>query len=163
MHNQKYLLGISLKHLNRPNTSLNREKEYNKPLSISVQGGIEFDVNPYERSFLPRYSFLYTYASITQIEKKMFIDLVQEMRMGGFSVGLNQKLSNSGGFNFNSIGLGAGLQFENFEFGMAYNFPFRAQAQIHSPSVFEIFVTFDFSRFQRNQRGFFKFLQTENY
>jgi len=94
-----------------------------RPLSISVQGGIEFDVNPYERSFLPRYSFLYTYATITQIEKKMFIDLVQEMRMGGFSVGLNQKLSNSGGVNFNSIGLGAGLQFENFEFGMAYNFP----------------------------------------
>jgi hypothetical protein len=70
MHNQKYLLGISLKHLNLPNTSLNREKEYNKPLSISVQGVIEFDVNPYERSFLPRYSFLYTYATITQIEKK---------------------------------------------------------------------------------------------
>jgi hypothetical protein len=112
---------------------------------------------------LPRHSFLFTYAAITQIEKKMFVDLVQEMRMAGFSVGLNQKLSNSGGFNFNSIGLGAGLRGESFEFGMTYNFPFRAQAKIHSPSIFEIFVTFDFGKYRRNQRGFFKHLQTGNY
>ena len=163
LHNQDYILGVSIKHLNRPNTSLNKEKEYKKPMSVSLQGGIEFNINPYERSFLPRYSYLFTYAAVNQTEEKIYFNLVQELRMGGFSMGLSQKFSNIGSFNFNSIGVGAGVQFENFEFGLAYSFPLRSKAKVHSPSIFEVFVTFDFSRFRRNQRGFFKHLQTDSY
>jgi len=58
---------------------------------------------------------------------------------------------------------GAGIELENLEFGIAYIFPLRSKAKVHSPSIFEIFITFDFSRFKRNQRGFFKHLQTDNY
>lgn len=163
IHNQAYIVGLSLKHLNRPNTSLNKEKTYNKPMSISVQGGVEFDINPYDRNFLPRYSYLFTYLAVNQSEKNLYLNMVQDLRMGSFSFGLSQKFSNVGSFNFNSLGMSIGLQFENFEFGLAYNFPFRAQAKIHSPSIFEIFVSFDFSKYRRNQRGFFKHLQTENY
>lgn len=83
--------------------------------------------------------------------------------MGGFSMGLTQKLSNVGSFNFNSFGIGVGIQFENFEFGLAYSLPFRSKAKVHSPSIFEVFVTLDFSRFKRNQRGIFKYLQTDGY
>ena len=96
-------------------------------------------------------------------ESNFYISLVQDLRMGEFSFGLNQKLSNVGSFNFNSIGINVGLQYENFEFGLAYNFPSRSQAKVHSPSIFEIFVTFDFSKFRRNQRGLYKHLQTDNY
>lgn len=163
IHNQIYILGLSLKHLNRPNTSLNKENQYKKPISISFQGGIEFDINPYDRNFLPRYSYLFTYGDLTYTEKNLYLNLVQDIRLGSFSFGLTQKLSNVNGLNFNSVGIGGGLQYENFEFGLAYNFPFRAQAKVHSPSIFEIFVTFDFSKYRRNQRGLFKHLQTDNY
>ena len=132
-------------------------------MSISVQGGVEFDINPYDRNFLPRYSYLFTYLAVNQSEKNLYLNMVQDLRMGGFSFGLSQKFANVGSFNFNSLGMSIGLQFENFEFGLAYNFPFRAQAKIHSPSIFEIFVSFDFCIYRRNQRGFFKHLQTENY
>lgn len=163
IHNQNYILGLSLKHLNRPNTSLNKEREYNKPLSLSLQGGKEFDINPFERSFLPRYSYLFTYGSVSKIENNLYLNFIQEARLGEFSLGFNQKISNVGGFNFNSLGAAIGIQFENFEFGLAYNFPFRKQARVFAPSIFELFVTFDFSKFRKNQRGFFKHLQIENY
>jgi hypothetical protein len=132
-------------------------------MSLSFQGGIEFNLNPYECIFLPRYSYLFTYAAVNQNEKKIYYNLVQELRMGGFSMGLSQKFSNAGSFNFNIIGVGAGVQFKNFEFGLAYSIPIRSKAKVHSTSIFEVFVTFDFSRFRRNQRGFFKHLQTDSY
>lgn len=163
LHNQNYIFGLSLKHLNRPNTSLNKEKEYSMPVSISLQGGYEFDVNPYEQNFLPRYSFLFTYASITRFEENLYLNLIEEIRMGEFSVSFNQKLSNVEKFNLNNLGFSAGLSLENFDLGLGYNFPVRSLAKIHSPSIFEIIVTFDFSRFRRNQRGYHKHLQTDNY
>tara|TARA_A200000113_G_scaffold221236_1_gene232766 strand:- start:4501 stop:5079 length:579 start_codon:yes stop_codon:yes gene_type:complete len=139
IHNQIYILGLSLKHLNQPNTSFNQENQFKKTISISVQGGVEFDINPFDRNFLPRYSYLLTYAALTRSEKSYYIDLVQDIRLGSLSLGLTQKLSNVGSFNFNSVGISFGLQYENFEFGLAYNFPLRAQAKTHSPSIFEIF------------------------
>lgn len=163
VHNQSYILGLSLKHLNRPNTSLNKEKKYSTPISFSLQGGYEFDINPYEQNFLPRYSYLFTYASITSFEKNLYLNLIEEIRMGEFSFGLNQKFSNVDKINLNNLGLSAGLSLENFEFGLGYSFPVRSLAKVHSPSIFEIIVTFDFSRFRRNQRGYFKHLQTDNY
>ena len=139
IHNQIYILGLSLKHLNQPNTSFNQENQFKKTISISVQGGVEFDINPFDRNFLPGYSYLLTYAALTRSEKSYYIDLVQDIRLGSLSLGLTQKLSNVGSFNFNSVGISFGLQYENFEFGLAYNFPLRAQAKTHSPSIFEIF------------------------
>jgi hypothetical protein len=81
----------------------------------------------------------------------------------GISLSFNQKLSNVEKFNLNNLGFSAGLSLENFDLGLGYNFPVRSLAKIHSPSIFEIIVTFDFSRFRRNQRGYHKHLQTDNY
>lgn len=83
--------------------------------------------------------------------------------MGEFSVGLNQKISNVDQFNLNNLGFSVALSLENFEFGFSYSFPVRSMTKVHSPSIFEIILTFDFSKFRRNQRGFFKHLQTDNY
>ena len=88
---------------------------------------------------------------------------ITPIRMGEFSVSFNQKLSNVEKFNLNNLGFSAGLSLENFDLGLGYNFPVRSLAKIHSPSIFEIIVTFDFSRFRRNQRGYHKHLQTDDY
>ncbi len=163
LHNEDYILGLSLKHLNRPNTSLNKEKKYSTPISLSFQAGYEFDVNPYDQSFLPRHTYLFTYFSLTSFNKSLYLNLIEEIRMGEFSVGLNQKISNVDQFNLNNLGFSVALSLENFEFGFSYSFPVRSMAKVHSPSIFEIILTFDFSKFRRNQRGFFKHLQTDNY
>ena len=76
---------------------------------------------------------------------------------------MSQRASVVDRFNFNSMGLSVGLAIENFDFGVQYNFPFRQLNQVYSPSVFELYLTFDFSPFRRNNRGLFKRLQTDNY
>ena len=76
LHNEDYILGLSLKHLNRPNTSLNKEKKYSTPISLSFQAGYEFDVNPYDQSFLPRHTYLFTYFSLTSFNKSLYLNLI---------------------------------------------------------------------------------------
>ena len=54
IHNEKYLAGLSFKRLNKPNISYDGEDDEKNtlPMQISLQGGYEFDLNPYERRFL---------------------------------------------------------------------------------------------------------------
>ena len=41
------------------------------------------------------------------------------------------------------MGVSIGLAVENFDFGILYNFPFQSPGAVYSPSIFELFVTFD--------------------
>ncbi|MDA7820869.1 hypothetical protein N9A30_07625 [Flavobacteriaceae bacterium] len=59
--------------------------------------------------------------------------------------------------------MSVGLSLENFDFGILYNFPIRNVSKVYSPSVFEIYLTFDFSKYKRNSRGLYKRFQTDNY
>lgn len=91
------------------------------------------------------------------------MNLSQEVQLSNFSFGLNQKASMIDKFNLNSIGLSLGLAIENFDFGFQYNFPIRKFNEVYSPSFFELYFTFDFSTYRRNNKGLFKRLQTDNY
>ena len=122
-----------------------------------------FDINPYQSGLLLDYSFLYAYASATYFDKKLYYYLSQELQLGEFSVGLSQQASYINKLNLNNIGLSAGLSLENFDFGVLYNFYIQDVTQVFSPSIFELYITFDFSNFRRNNRGLFKRLQTDNY
>lgn len=163
IHSEKFFAGLTLSHLNQPNTSFDKEIIQKLPVSISIQGGVELDINPYQRSFLPENSFLFLYHNIRLIQKNTFLTFSQELQLSNFSLGLNQKASLVNQFNLNSVGLSIGLSIENFDFGLQYNFPLRQLNQVYSPSVFELHLTFDFSPFRRNNRGLFKRLQTDNY
>jgi len=170
MHNEKFLAGLSLKHLNKPNTSFNKEVPFEKPIQVSVQGAYEFDLNPYERRFLPRYSYLYTYLAFTKFGESNVIYLSQDIQLGEFSFGLSQQLGKGlNGSSITNIGVSLGLAVENFDFGLLYNFPSRKTATetsapaVFSPSIFELFITFDFSIYRRNRRGQYNRLTTDNY
>ncbi len=92
LHTDKYLAGLTFKHLNRPNTSYNKEiRQMKKPVQVSLQGAYEFDLNPYERRFLPRYSYLYAYGSFTKFGDALLIYLSQDFQLGEFSIGLSQQ------------------------------------------------------------------------
>lgn len=93
----------------------------------------------------------------------MVVNLSQEIQMGPIAFGVSQQASKSEQFALNNIGVSASFSVENFDFGLQYNFPFRKQTQVYAPSLFELFVSFNFTAFRRNNRGFFKRLQIDNY
>ena len=172
IHNEYYMAGLSLKHLTKPNISYNKEVEVNLPIRIGVQGGYEFNINPFERRFLPRFSYLYTFINFVKYGPSNYIGLGQEFQFGEFAIGFTQQASmvksiqggvESQSFSLNNIGLTLGLALENFDFGINYNFANRKPGKVYSPSIFELSIIFDFSIYRRNNRGVYKKLQIDNY
>ena len=163
LHNDIFLVGLSLQNLKGPNLSFSDEPQI-KPLSIGLQGAYEFDINPYDRRFLPRYSFLMTYMNVVYLPDSMYFYLSQELQLGEFSIGISEQAGYlTSGYNLNNFGINFGLSLENFDFGAAYNFPIQKTGKTFSPSTFEIYVVFDFSIYRRNNRGNYKRLTTDNY
>ena len=166
VHSNNYLFGVSIQHLNQPNISFNKEvTDYTLPIRYSIQGGYEFDINPYDRSIMPRYSTIYAFMNASRMGENLDIYLSQEAQLGSFSIGLNQQFRKTNNFGFTNIGLSVALAYENFEFGTLYNFPFRSPTNtaVYSPSTIEVFLTFDFSPYLRNKRGDYRRLSIDNY
>tara|TARA_X000000950_G_scaffold66210_2_gene81525 strand:- start:9907 stop:10926 length:1020 start_codon:yes stop_codon:yes gene_type:complete len=163
IHNEFYMLGLSLKHLNKPNISFNKEVPYTKPIRISLQAGYEFDINPFERGFLPQYSYLYTFLNLVKYGEALYIGLNEEFQLGEFSVGFTQQTGSVNSFSLNNFGMTVGLALENFDFGLHYNFSNQKVGKVFSPSLFELSIIFDFSIYRRNNRGIYKKLQIDNY
>ena len=65
------------------------------PIRFSLQGGYEFDINPYDQGFLPRYSTLYAFTNISKSAYSTDIYLSQEFQFGEFSVGLNEVMKST--------------------------------------------------------------------
>ena len=166
VHSSNYLVGASIKHLNQPNISYNTERtEFTLPIRYSVQGGYEFDINPYDRSIMPRYSTIFAFLNASKMGDNIEIFLSQEAQLGSFSMGLNQQFRKTNSFGFTNIGLSVAVAYENFEFGALYNFPFQnpLNTTVYSPSTIEIFLTFDFSPYLRNKRGDYRRISIDNY
>ena len=163
-HSDVMMLGLSFKNLSKPNHSYLKENETKAlPLRISVQGGYEFDLNPYERRFLPRSSYLFVFMSFVKFGSTMYMSLAQDFQLGEFNLGFTQQMGSVDSFSVNNFGVTIGTAMENFDFGIHYNFPFKTPGVVFSPSMFELSVIFDFSVFRRNNRGLYKRLQIDNY
>jgi len=89
--------------------------------------------------------------------------LSQEIKLAEFALGINQQFSFFKGFNLTQTGISVGISFDNFDFGLFYNFPIKNVVRTFASSVFELYLTFDFSKFRRNRRGLYKRLQNDNY
>ena len=172
VHSSNYLFGVSVKHLNQPDISYNNESSGNTddsanilPIKYSLQGGYEFDINPFGRSIMPRYSTVYSFVNLSRMGNDVDIFLSQEVQLGSFSMGINQQFRNTSSFVFTNFGLSVAVAYENFEFGALYNFPFRNQLNtaVYSPSTIEVFLTFDFSPYLRNKRGDYRRISIDNY
>jgi len=163
LHNEFFLMGLSLHHLNQPNISFDQGAENRKQLAINTNFAYEFNLNPFERGLLPRHTYLLTYAVYSKQGKTNLLYLSQELQLAEFAFGINQQLSFFNGFNFSQLGFNTGLSFENFDFGIVYTFPLKNNARTYAARVFELYLTFDFSKFRRNRRGLYKRLQNDNY
>ena len=64
LHNSDFLIGLNFDYLNKPNVAYETDVAFLVPISYGMQVAYEFNLNPYDRRFLPRYSYLYAYSSV---------------------------------------------------------------------------------------------------
>lgn len=156
VHNSRNLfLGLSLKHINRPETSFNSNANNKKEMLISFQSGYERDLNPYAQSaFLPANSYLYLYNSFTKQGTKTRIDLYQEAILGNLSFGLNEHFNKYDGFSVSQLGTSVSIFIEEIEIGANYSFDIGSKKVGGTTfNSLELYITFDFNPFKKNRRG----------
>jgi len=161
IYNERFLIGLSLDHINTPNVSFNNESNIEKEIAFSLQAALEFNVNQYGRSFLPDYSYMLMYLYAQQAGETLRIYSSQELQMDGFTLGILQSLAKFRDNNAFEFGLISGFSSENYRVDLTYTFP-SSQTTYNPPSTVQIGVTMDFDRFSRNRRGNYKRLSTDN-
>jgi len=163
LYNENFMVGVSLKHLNKPDISMNKEYNLKKPMSVSFQAAYERDINYFNRGFLPPDSFLYLYTSATSAGDLMRIYAGQELILGGLTLGVHEIFTSNKSSNATLLGINCGLNVEVYEFNFSYNFPLSRNQSVYPPSIFELSMTIKFDRFLRNNLGYFKRLKTDGF
>ena len=161
VYNERFLIGLSLDHINTPNVSFNNESNLEKEIAFSLQAALEFNVNQYGRRFLPDYSYMMMYFYAQTYGETLRIYSSQELQMDGFSLGILQSLAKYRENNSLEFGLISGFSSENYRVDLTYTFP-SSQTNFNPPSILQIGVNMDFNRFSRNRRGNYKRLSTDN-
>ena len=161
VYNERFLIGISLDHINTPNISFNNESELKKDIAYSLQAALEFNVNQYGRNILPDYSYMMMYLYTQFAGETLRIYSSQELQMDAFSLGLLQSLAKFKENNSLEFGLITGFSSDNYRVDLTYTFA-SSQNTYNPPSILQIGVTMDFNQFSRNRRGNYKRLSTDN-
>ncbi|MGB2116844.1 MAG: type IX secretion system membrane protein PorP/SprF [Flavobacteriaceae bacterium] len=162
IYNENYLLGLAIKHINQANISLNQEVEEPRDMSISLQAAYEFDLNKYNRSALPRNTYLFFYVSANKQGELMRFYANQELQLNSFVIGINQKVTSLEAFNFTNIGFNTGIAVGNIDFNVGYSFPVTSE-NILPPKVLEFSLLFNFDPYLSRNRGNYKRLKTDNF
>ena len=125
-------------------------------------GGINLILIRIDKVFCQNF-LSYIFRAVTKFGNSLQISLSQEAQLCSFSDGISRQASKLNAFSLTNIGLSVGASVENFDFGLQYNIPIKQINQVFAPSVFELYVAFDFSIYRRNNRGRYKRLVTDNY
>jgi type IX secretion system PorP/SprF family membrane protein len=154
-NNTNLFFGLSIKHINRPETSFNSEASNKKEMLMSFQSGYEKDLNPYGQSpFLPENSYLYLYNAFTKQGTKSRFDLYQELILGNISFGINEHFNKYDGFTVSQLGTSLSVFIEEIEVGANYSFDMGSKKTAGANySSFELYIAFDFNPFKKNRRG----------
>lgn len=163
VHNEEYLIGVSFQNLNQPNASFNKEVSRELPISYQLVGGYEWSLNPYDNNFWPASSYLFFFSSLDFFNQNLYATTAQEVLIGPLTFGVSQRISRTPSrIALNNLGFSFRIALENFDFGLFYQLPLQ-NTLIHAPKIFEVQLTFNFSKFRRNNKGNYKRLQTDNY
>ena len=153
-NNTNMFFGANVKHINRPETSFNGNASNIKDLFLSLQTGIQFDINKYNQGILPYYSYLYLYNSFSKQGSKTRFDLYQEAILGNVGIGLNQHFNNYNGFSVSQFGTSLSVFIEEIEIGANYSFEMGGSKFAGAAyNTFEMYILFDFNPFKKNRRG----------
>lgn len=146
--------GANIKHINRPETSINTNVNNKKDLLLSVQSGMELDINKYNQSILPYHSYMYLYNSFTKQGNKSRFDLYQQFILGNVGFGLNEHINNYEGFTISQFGTSLNVFIDQIEIGTNYSFQFGGNKFAGAAyNTFEVYIIFDFNPFKKNRRG----------
>ena len=159
--NEKFMVGIHLAHLNSPNISFNKEAKVKKEMAFILNGAVELDVNPYGRGILPQNSYFYgnVYGILHGETTRFFAS--QELQMNNLSLGFMQSMISYGENSALGMGLVSTISFESFLFKFNYSFASKSN-DFNIPTIVELGLRFNFDRFTRNTRGYYKRLSTNN-
>jgi len=121
-------LGLSLKHLNKPNISFLENETLPLPILFSLHGGYQFILNSNDKdSFLPEDSFLFLTFNYFDQAAYNRLDLGAEIELSHFYIGLiasSQLVETVSDSDFLlSINPLIGLQIKSFKIGLSYDFP----------------------------------------
>lgn len=139
-------LGISFKHLNKPNISFLDDETLPLPLLFSIHGGYQFVLNSNDKtSFLPTESFLFL--TFNYIDQDVYnrLDLGAEIQLSDFYVGVlasSQVVKIEADADiFLSINPLIGLQIKNFKLGLSYDFPISSIGNVGGTGEITILYT----------------------
>lgn len=158
---EKFIVGLHLAHLNSPNISFNKESEVKKEMALILNGAVEFDVNRFGRGILPQNSYFFgtIYGILNGDTTRIFAS--QELQMNNFSIGFMQSSIRFGENSALEMGLLSTVSFDSFS--LMFNYTFASKSyDINVPSIVELGLRFNFDRFTRNTRGYYKRISTNN-
>ncbi len=156
VHNDENMfLGLSFKHLNTPQNTIDEDSNYKLEMLISAQMGYEIDINKYGQNMLPRHSYLYLFGALSKQGSKMRLDFYQEMNLSSFGIGLSQHFNYLDDINVHEIGVNSTIHMEFFDFGLSYKVPFGAGSEYFVNNSLSAYLIFDLDRFRSRRRGDF--------
>lgn len=135
-------IGVSAKHLNRPDISLTLEGNQALETFFSISTGYEFLL--YSSNFLPPRSRLMITGNFMQQGRFNRFDFGTSLSMNNFFIGstlvTNPAMNNSSSHLLTSINAIMGLQYENYRFGVSYDF--NTSKIGRTGGIFELSLTY---------------------
>jgi type IX secretion system PorP/SprF family membrane protein len=136
-------IGVSAKHLNRPNISLTLNGNQELETFFSINGGYEFEIYG---DLLPPKSRLMVTGNFMQQGRFNRFDFGTSLSMNNFFIGstmvTNPAMNNTNSHLLTSINGIVGLQYEHLRFGISYDF--NTSSIGRTGGVYELSLTYQF-------------------
>lgn len=140
-------IGVTLKHLNRPNISMSYSGNNQIDMFLSVHSSFEFPINSYHGSFENEDSIFLLANFMKQGEYNRF-DIGPQYVIGNFSVGVlaatNPIKTNPDSHFLTSINAFAGFKYERFKFG--YSYDYNTSKIGKTGGVYELSISYEFDK-----------------
>lgn len=164
LHNDRYLFGLSIHQLNRPNVSFSTGTFEKIPMRIVLQSIGEWPLNSGRLAYLSDENYFRLYTLFSREDSNNYARLGEVLQVGGFHLGLTQSFVSSDQFRLTTYGLNMGLRIENILLEVQYNLPRNVSNKAFSPSLFELSAAFDFlTNRRRTQWNINKAIDTKGY
>lgn len=150
-------LGISVKHLNKPNISFLDDEELPLPILYSIHGGYQFLLNSKgNSSFLPTDSFLFLTFNYMDQNSYNRLDLGAEIQLSHFYVGVLAtsqliKIASDSDLLI-SVNPLIGLEIKNLKLGLSYDFPISNLGNIAGTGEITMLYTIGKSQQKNRER-----------
>lgn len=164
VHNNNYVFGFAVHHLNRPNVSFNAETVDKIPMRFVLQSIGEWALNSSRLYFLANENYFRLYTLFSSEEKDFYARFGEVVQLGGFYFGATQSINFKDNARTTVYGINFGVRWEQINLGIQYNLPRNTPNKTFNPSVFELSAVFKiFTKSRAVMNDPFKEIHTEGY